>query len=43
MPEDKDVAWLHGEIKPPPFAADARIEAGWLLRLRRPSVTLDLP
>jgi len=24
---DKPLAWLHGEIKTPPFSAEARIEA----------------
>ena len=32
MQEDKLVVWLHGEIKTPPFSAEARIEAGCLLR-----------
>jgi phage-related protein len=29
---DRPLAWLHGEIKTPPFSEAARIEAGWLLR-----------
>ncbi len=29
---DKPLAWLHGEIKTPPFSTEARIEAGILLR-----------
>ena len=29
---DKPLVWLHGEVKTPPFSADARIEAGMLLR-----------
>lgn len=28
----KPLAWLHGEIKTPPFGAAARIEVGYLLR-----------
>jgi hypothetical protein len=33
MPQaDKPLAWLHGEIKTPPFSSEARIEAGVLLR-----------
>jgi hypothetical protein len=32
-PLDKPLAWLHGEIKTPPFSAAARLEAGELLRL----------
>ena len=32
----KPIGWLHGEIKTPPFSAEARIEAGCLLgRLQR--------
>ena len=31
-PHDKPLAWLHGEIKTPPFSPLARIEAGFFLR-----------
>jgi|GEM_PF-2948238 hypothetical protein len=31
--ERKPVAWLHGEIKTPPFTEEGRKEAGKLLRL----------
>lgn len=30
--KDKPLAWLHGEVKTPPFGKAARIEAGYLLR-----------
>ncbi|OGT76492.1 MAG: transposase [Gammaproteobacteria bacterium RIFCSPLOWO2_12_47_11] len=30
--KDKLIAWLHGEIKSPPFSLAARLEAGYLLR-----------
>lgn len=30
--EDKPLAWLHGEVRTPPFSKAARIEAGYLLR-----------
>jgi len=30
---DKPLAWLHGEVKSPPFSQKARLEAGFLLRL----------
>lgn len=34
--ERKQLGWLHGEIKTPPFSTEARIEAGCLLgRLQR--------
>lgn len=29
---DKPLIWLRGEIKTPPLSAEARIEAGYLLR-----------
>ncbi len=29
---DKPIVWIEGEIKTPPFSAEARIEAGVLLR-----------
>ena len=31
-PQDKPLVWMHGEITTPPFSANARIEAGYLLR-----------
>jgi len=29
-PSEKPLAWLHGEIKTPPFPSAARLEAGLL-------------
>ena len=44
MPEvDKPVAWLHGEIKTPPFSEKARIETGVLLRRLQRGEALSLP
>ena len=40
---DKPLAWLHGEIKTPPLSADARIEAGVLLRRLQRGESLSLP
>jgi phage-related protein len=40
---DKPVVWLHGEIKTPPFAAEARLEAGMLLRRLQRGESLSLP
>ena|ERR1700720_3145761 len=37
--DDKPLVWLRGEVKTPPFASAARIEAGVLLR----GETLSLP
>ena len=30
-PTDKPLVWLRGEVKTPPFSAEARLEAGSLL------------
>jgi phage-related protein len=35
--------WLDGEIKTPPFSAEARIEAGYLVRLLQQGEALSLP
>lgn len=40
---DKPLVWLHGEIKTPPFATEARIEAGVLLRRLQRSESLGMP
>jgi phage-related protein len=39
----KPLVWLKGEVKTPPFSAEARIEAGYLLRLVQRGDTLTLP
>ena len=41
--DDKPLAWLHGEIKTPPFSAEARLEAGGLLRALQMGETLAMP
>lgn len=40
---DKPLVWMEGEIKTPPFSAEARIEAGVLLRLLQQGESLSLP
>ena len=40
---DKPLAWLHGEIKTPPFSEAARSEAGVLLRKLQGGEKLTLP
>lgn len=40
---DKPIAWLRGEIKTPPFTREARLEAGYLLRLLQRGQRLSLP
>lgn len=40
---DKDIVWLHGEVKSPPFSAEARLEAGVLLRRLQRGERLGLP
>jgi phage-related protein len=42
-PTDKPLVWLHGEVKTPPFSAEARLEAGVLLRRLQRGETLSLP
>ena len=42
-PKDKPLAWLHSEVKTPPFSAEARMEAGFLLRQLQAGEKLGLP
>jgi phage-related protein len=42
-PNDKPLIWLHGEIRTPPFSKQARVEAGFLLRLLQKGELLSLP
>lgn len=41
--DDKPLAWLHGEVKTPPFSTSARIEAGVLLRRLQRGESIPLP
>ena len=41
--DEKPLVWLGGEIKTPPFSANARIEAGYLLRLLQRGAKLSMP
>lgn len=40
---DKPLVWLQGEIKTPPFSAEARVEAGVLLRRLQRGENIPLP
>ncbi len=42
-PGRKPLAWLHGEIKTPPFTAEGRKEAGDLRRLLQEGEILGMP
>ena len=42
-PKDKPLAWLHGEVKTPPFSPAARLEAGFLLRRLQQGDALSMP
>ena len=42
-PAHKPLVWLSGEVKTPPFSAEARIQAGYLLRMLQSGATLTLP
>ena len=39
----KPLAWLHGEIRIPPFSTEARVEAGVLLRQLQRGDNIPLP
>ena len=41
--KDKPLAWLHGEIKTPPFSKAARVETGYLLRELQRGKVLSMP
>ena len=40
---DKDIVWLHGEVRTPPFSKEARLETGYLLRQLQQGVKLSMP
>jgi len=42
-PHDKDLVWLHGEVKTPSFSQEARFEAGFLLRQLQQGIKLAMP
>ncbi len=42
-PKDKPLVWLYGQIKTPPMSQQARIEAGYLLRLLQRGDKLSMP
>ena len=41
--KDKPLAWLHGEIKTPPFSLAARLETGFSLRRLQRGELLTMP
>lgn len=43
LPPQKPLAWLHGEVKTPPFTPQGRREAGMLLRLLQAGERLGMP
>ena len=43
MAGDKELVWLHGEVKTPPFSADGRLEAGLNLRKLQKGELLSMP
>jgi phage-related protein len=42
-PRAKDIVWLHGEVRTPPFSRSARSEAGALLRRLQDGETIGMP
>lgn len=43
MSDDREIVWLHGEIKTPPFSSEARIEVGFYLRKLQKGELLSMP
>ena len=41
--KEKPLAWLHGEIKTPPFSKETRLEAGFLLGKLQGGEKLSMP
>jgi phage-related protein len=41
--KDKPLAWLHDEVKTPPFSAEARFEVGTFLRRLQKGERLSMP
>lgn len=41
--KEKPLVWIHGVIKTPPFSTNARIAAGFLLRLLQRGDLLSMP
>lgn len=42
-PTNKPLAWIHAEVRSPPFSKSARLEAGFLLRLLQGGEVLSMP
>ena len=42
-PKDKPLVWLNGEVKTPPFSEEARLGAGYLLRLLQRGESIGMP
>jgi phage-related protein len=42
-PKDKPLAWLHGQVKTPPFSMAARVETDFLLRRLQQGEKLSMP
>jgi phage-related protein len=41
--QEKPLAWIHGEVKTPPFSLEARLEAGGLLGRLQRGENLSMP
>jgi phage-related protein len=42
-PNDKPLVWLRSALKTPPLSSEARLEAGYLLRLLQQGASLSMP
>jgi hypothetical protein len=43
IPNDRPLVWMHAEVKSPAFSAEARLEAGFLLRKLQKGERLEMP
>ncbi len=41
--DDKELFWMSGEVRTPPFSEKARLEAGYYLRLLQQGILLSMP
>lgn len=39
----KPLVWMHGQVKSPPFSGEARLHAGYLLRMLQDGERLGMP
>jgi phage-related protein len=40
---ERPIVWLHGQVKSPPFSKEARVHAGFLMRMLQEGESLRMP